>query len=371
MRQASFPKSLTVLQRGLEERLHAGAQLYVSRDNRVLADVAIGESSEGIPMSVDTLMLWRSSTKPIVAVAIALLVERGRLSLTEPVARWIPEFAVHGKERIQLEHLLTHTAGLRSADLSLNETMEWNAALNVIIESRPEPRTGPGAQAGYHLNSTWYLLGEIIRRVDGRDCGRFVREEVFEPLHMNDCWIGMTPKQYREYGRRIGAMHVREDGVLQPHPFLDSEKACSLCQPGSNGRGPIRELGKFYEHLLTARTQHSDSRTSILKPETAERWTSRQRVGMTDQTFRHQIDWGYGFIIDSNRYGKETVPYGYGRLCSESTFGHSGSQSSCAFADPEHDLVVAWVCNGMPGEAAHQRRARELNSAIYEDLGLA
>jgi CubicO group peptidase (beta-lactamase class C family) len=99
-------------------------------------------------------------------------------------------------------------------------------------------------------------------------------------------------------------------------------------------------------------------------------FTSRQRVGVFDDTFRHPLDWGFGFHIDSNRYGKETTPYGYGRFCSDTTFGHSGSQSSCAFADPENDLVVAWVCNGMPGEIRHQRRARELNSAIYQDLGL-
>jgi CubicO group peptidase (beta-lactamase class C family) len=90
-----------------------------------------------------------------------------------------------------------------------------------------------------------------------------------------------------------------------------------------------------------------------------------------DQTFGHTLDYGLGFIVNSNRYGAETVPYGYGRYASEETFGHSGAQSSCAFADPKNHLVVAWAANGMPGERAHQQRQRALNDAIYEQLGVA
>jgi CubicO group peptidase (beta-lactamase class C family) len=98
---------------------------------------------------------------------------------------------------------------------------------------------------------------------------------------------------------------------------------------------------------------------------------TRQRRGLFDETFQHIVDFGLGFLINSNRYGPESVPYGYGRHASEETFGHSGSQSSSAFADPVHSLVVAWVFNGRPGERLHQRRARELNTLIYEDLELA
>ena len=369
--QTPLPRTVSVLEDGRQKGFHLGAQLHISRHGQTLADRAWGEHRPGAPMQRDTLMLWRSATKPIVAVAIAMLVERDKLKLSDPVARWIPEFAAHGKNSIRLEHLLTHTAGMRSADLSLQEDMPWDAALRAILDAKPEPRTEPGAQAGYHLNSSWYVLGELIRRLDGRNCAQFVREEIFEPLQMTDCWIGMDAARYRNYGDRIGIMHVRQNGALRPHPFADSEKACALCQPGSNGRGPMRELGKFYEHLLAARLNGERKGGFLVSPETVRYWTSRRREGMNDQTFRHVIDWGYGFIIDSNRHGPESVPYGYGRHCSEETFGHSGSQSSCAFADPALGLVVAWVCNGMPGEPAHQTRARELNTAIYEDLGLA
>ena len=83
------------------------------------------------------------------------------------------------------------------------------------------------------------------------------------------------------------------------------------------------------------------------------------------------MDWGLGFILNSNRYGAETTPYGYGLHASEDAYGHGGRESSSAFADPTHDLVVIVIFNGMPGEPRHNQRVRDFNTAVYEDLGLA
>jgi CubicO group peptidase (beta-lactamase class C family) len=111
----------------------------------------------------------------------------------------------------------------------------------------------------------------------------------------------------------------------------------------------------------------------ILSADAVDDMTRRHRTGLFDKTFGHVIDFGLGLIINSRDDAEEddALPYGYGPYASRETFGHSGAQSSCAFCDPRHRLVVAWACNGMPGEPAHQRRQRALNAAVYEDLGLA
>jgi len=98
--------------------------------------------------------------------------------------------------------------------------------------------------------------------------------------------------------------------------------------------------------------------------------TERHRVGLMDESFRHVMDWGLGFILDSSHYGVETLPYGYGRYRSPRTFGHGGSQCCTGFADPEHGLAVALAVNGRPGEEAHNIRFRRALSALYEDLEL-
>jgi CubicO group peptidase (beta-lactamase class C family) len=158
-------------------------------------------------------------------------------------------------------------------------------------------------------------------------------------------------------------MHNTLQGRCEPHSFWDSLAGYTTLRPGSSGHGPIRSLGKIYEQLLTPENP-------LLPTAAVHELTRRQRVGLYDETFQHTIDWGLGLIINSAQYGRETVPYGYGLHASADTFGHSGAQSSSAFADPQHDLVIAWVLNGMCGEAAHRPRARALQTAIYEDLGI-
>jgi len=354
----------------IERGLCLGGQLYVSVSGRVVARAAFGENKPGAPLSTDTLMLWLSAGKPITAVAIAQLWEQEALKLDDLVTRFIPEFGQGGKERITIHHLLTHTGGFRGADLTLHEDVDWDAVIACICASPLEPRWLVGKKAGYHLASSWYVLAEIVQRLDGRSFDRYVREMIFEPLGMLDSWMGLPPSEYRRYGERLGWIYTTDKGSVEPHPFWNSARGCALCQPGCNVRAPVNNISRFYEWLLEAYACGTNQGERVLRRETVRALTSRVRTGMFDHTFRHVIDFGLGFIVDSNRYGAETVPYGYGRHCSESAFGHSGSQCSCAFADPGNGLTVAWVFNGRPGEAAHQRRARELNSAIYKDLGL-
>jgi CubicO group peptidase (beta-lactamase class C family) len=360
--------------------LHIGAQMYVSRRRRVLADTAVGEARPGVPMTPDTLMLWMSATKPVTAVCVAQLWERGLLQLDDPVAMHIPAFAAHGKGHITIRHLLTHTAGIRGA--AGNWSREpWEAILAKICDARIEPGWVPGRKAGYHLASSWFLLGELIRVLDGRALPQYVREEIFLPLGMRDSWIGIPAQQYTAYGDRMGVLHDTDVGggeAPRPNTF-DNADIAATSRPGGNGRGPARELGRFYEMLLGEGKGEGEGEgeppgtlngVRILSPQTVDAMTARQRVGMFDHTFKHVIDWGLGFNVNSKQYGVDTVPYGYGPHASWRTFGHGGSQSSVGFADPSHGLAVAIIFNGTPGDAAHNQRIRSVLGTLYEELEL-
>jgi CubicO group peptidase (beta-lactamase class C family) len=164
----------------------------------------------------------------------------------------------------------------------------------------------------------------------------------------------------------MGILHDTSGSEIKPAGF-DTPEMAALCRPGGSGRGPVRELARFYQMLLNGGSLDG---ARIVSPQTVEAMTARHRVGMFDQTFKHVMDWGLGFIVNSNQYGADTVPYGYGPHASWRTFGHSGYQSSVAFADPKNELAVAIVFNGTPGEAAHDRRVRGVLRGLYEDLGL-
>lgn len=360
-----MPRTQEIVRRGMGEGLHIGAQVYVSLGGRVVLDWAVGEARPGVEMTNDTLMVWWSSTKPVAAVAIAQLWERGLLKLDDAVMKFIPEFGMNGKEKITIRHLLTHTAGIRGL-IGKWEEQGWDGIIAAISAMRIEPGWEVGKKAGYHTLTSWYVLGEIVRRVDGRTFEKYVREEIFLPMGMKDSWVGIPPSAYRAYGNRIGVMQNTFKGPGHAAAG-ETEEGTARVRPGANGRGPIRELGVFYEMMLAHGTARGNR---ILLPQTVEALVARHRVGLYDQTFKHVMDWGLGFIVNSAYQGAH-VPYGFGPSASMRTFGHSGHQSSTGFADPEHGLAVAWVMNGTPGEKKHDERVREIDSAIYEDLGLA
>ena len=109
----------------------------------------------------------------------------------------------------------------------------------------------------------------------------------------------------------------------------------------------------------------------ILSPQTVEAVTGRHRTGLFDDTFRQVVDWGLGFLLDSQVYHDRPYSYSYGGHSSPRTFGHAGFQTAAGFADPEHGLVATWAFNGLPGERKHRDRNHQMNTAIYQDLGLA
>ncbi len=358
-------RTRAALEAGLAAGLHVGAQLSVRRGD-CAADVAVGDARPGVPMTPDTVMIWLSATKPAAAVCVAQLWERGLLSLDDPVARFVPEFAAEGKGRITLRHCLTHTAGIRLA--ANNFTKDgWEATIAKVCAAKPEAGWVPGRRAGYHVASTWFLLGEVVRRVDGRPFDRYVREALFLPLGMADSWCGLPPGQYAAYGDRLGVM-VNTDPAYRPVHQWDTPEMAALCKPGGNGRGPARDLVRFYQMLLAGGSLDG---VRVLSPQTVEALTARARVGMFDETFKHPMDWCLGFVPNNAQYGADTARYGYGPHASWWTVGHGGHQSSVAFADVPNRLAAAVIFNGTPGEVPHDRRVRAVLAAVYEDLGLA
>jgi CubicO group peptidase (beta-lactamase class C family) len=356
------PRAIEVIERGRQRGLHAGVQLCVRRRGELIVDVAVGTSPDGRPFNPDTLLPWLSAGKPITALAIERLVlRRGKGKLDEtvldrPVASWIPEFAVNGKESITLGNLLTHQAGMAAVATGWPQA-RWEEIIARVCQAEILAAFKIGVDAAYDPNRSWFILGEILQRTTGRPVSDLLRSEICKPFDMRDSWLMMSPQEHEAYGDRIGAVAARDPEGQARATHGHTLAYLSAPSPGSSWRGPAHDLALFYDQLRQA--------------DDVEIMTRPRRVGIFDRTFQHVVDYGLGVIVDSNRYGKETIPYGFGRHCSTRAFGHGGAQSSIGFADPEYELAVAAVANGLPGDAQHNRRFRDLNSAIYVDLGLA
>ncbi|MGF1679349.1 MAG: serine hydrolase domain-containing protein [Candidatus Methylacidiphilales bacterium] len=355
-----------VFQKGIELGQHFGGQLCVMHEGRTVLDAGWGTSGpDGVGIQSDDVMLWMSSGKPVTAVAIARLVEAGLLHWDTPVCEWIPEFGNQGKEAITLANILSQSAALRGAD-AIDGT-NCGEMLRAIYDLPLDQGQIPGRHAGYHVGGTWMILGEVIRRVTGLSIQSYLKKELFPALEMEGCGLGGADQH--DGGFMTCPLPIFDTTTTSPriHPVYGVETAVRLPRPGRNLHGPIRELARFYaslRHILRGGR-------GILRSETVERMIVPQRpAGMRDLTFGHQADFGFGFYLHPEKYGRGKSSYGYGARASDQSFGHSGAQSSCGFYDPEVDVVVTWVVDGMPGEPKHQRRARALNEALYTDLGI-
>lgn len=360
-----IPLTLAVIHSGITRGLHLGVQLYVSRDLQPIVDLAVGENQPGEPLTSDHVLPWLSAGKPLTALAIMQLVEQGLLDLDRPVMGLISEFGQGGKETITTRHLLTHTAGIDAVALGWPST-PWDEIIARICAAPLKVGSIAGQVPAYDPQRSWFILGEIIQRLRGRPISEVLRTDICVPLGMLDTWLAIPDSGYDEYAPRLGRIQINHAGSLKMNHSHLRETVTSPA-PGSSCRGPIRELARFYEMLLG---EGRWAGQQLLGPESVRQMTTRQRIGMFDQTFQHTVDFGLGLIINSNQYGANTIPYGFGRRSSVNTFGHGGSQSCIGFADPANQLAVAVVANGYPGEVPHNRRFRDLLTAMYDDLGL-
>ncbi len=361
-----MPGTAAAIEDGIERGWHFGAQISVWHDERIVANSGVGTIDGTIPMGDDALNLWMSAGKPIGAVVAKLLEARGLIDLDTPVPEYWPEFGVNGKEAITTRHILTHTAGIRTAESASSKT-DLDEVLSIIAETRIEQDWAPGKRAGYHAFSGWQVLGELVRRISGQRYDEFAEVEVFRPLGMKTSTYLISTQQAEELGERFAPLHGRTAEGLKPHPEATPEFTSSFVRPGGGLFSDALDLTRFYRMLLSFGELEG---TKMLEPNDAAEITSPQRTGMVDETFGHVMDWGLGVMFDNKIYGT-TAPYGYGPHASARTFGHGGRQAATGFADPENDLVVALVFNGMPGEPTHDKRLRQATAAIYEDLRLA
>ena len=360
-----LPRAVKLIRDGVEAGLHPGAQLCVWRDGQPLVDAAFGD------VAADTLMLWQSAGKPLTAVAVAQLVERGELGLDESVAEYVPGFERHGKGGITLRHVLTHTGGFRAVRLRYPE-QTWDEAVEAVCDARLETGWILVEDAGYHVHSGWTVLARVVEVVGGLPIGEYVRQRVLEPVGLMDSWLGMPAEVHERYAAagRLSVMRDTSGYETKTLPYHTAPWATGT-RPGGNFFAPARDVARFYQMLLNGGTLDGER---VLEPDTVGLFTARHREGRYDRTFRAVVDWGLGFILNSRRHDAENAgpaPYGYGPCADDSTFGHGGNQCAAAFADPAHGLAVALCFNGMPGEPRHQQRVNTILAAVYEDLGLA
>ena len=176
-----------LVQEAIRRRELPGAVVVVGHGEEIGYQKAFGNRAvEPAPevMTLNTIFDLASLTKVVATTtSIMILVEEGRIRLTDRVASYIPSFARSGKAEITVRHLLTHTSGLRP-DLDLADS--WTGYDTAIARATEEvPTAAPGERVVYS-DINFFLLGDIVSRVSGMTLDRFAQSRIFEPLGMHD-----------------------------------------------------------------------------------------------------------------------------------------------------------------------------------------
>jgi len=364
----NFPAVAAAIEDGISRSLHTGVQIYVSLNCKPVLNAALGDASPASVMTNAHLMPWRSAGKPVTALLTLKLFSEMGISLQTKISELLPETTGCGAATVF--DILTHQAGFPQAETGWPQ-LDWDSSIRQILSltvNHAEQR------AAYHPQSSWFVLGEILRQLKRTATGALpsftdlLTRELLEPLGLSCTFCGIPESLLLERPDLLPQLYDREKGQLTPSLY-STTPWMTQPSPGGNLRGPVQELGRFFELLL--RQGRLENGTEFVPAHLVETMTRRHRIGLFDETLQHTVDFGLGVLCDSRQYGVETVPYGFGKFCSTRAFGHGGSQCSMAFCDPEAALVVVWSANGFCGEGQHQRRNRMLNEAVYADLKLS
>ncbi|MGC4807624.1 serine hydrolase [Micromonospora sp. DT233] len=362
----------------LGEHQHLGLQLYVSLAGEPVHDRVAGRREDGTPLGGDDVLPWFSGGKPLVAASVAELWRRGSLDPDEPVATYLPAFGVGGKDAITLRHLLTHCSGRLLTDDPADAdpyVVGYARATDRALGARLHPDDVPGRQASYSSSAIgWLTLAEVLRQLDGRDFDRFVADEFAGPLGAAYHY-GFSADELRGLGSRVGTYH-RGRGAQFSSPqeartgaesrrLLASGLVHTTRHPGEGLWASVRSMARFYE-LLRRRAAGEEGDGPLDSPTVAQMIRPQRPSFFAEAPL---IDFGLGLTLESRRHGEEHAYYG--SHTSPRTFGHQGHGSSpMAYVDPEHDLVVAFNGNGLPGFAAGKAIWHRISDAVYRELGL-
>ena len=181
-----FEKVFEQFRENLETKIDVGASFSVYSNNKVLINLAGGYKNKDKtePWSLDTTVCVHSTGKGIVAMCLALLIDRGLLNLDEAVANYWPEFSSNSKGNISVKTLLSHQAGLFAWKEKMMEEdfLNWDYCVGLLANQ--ETLHEPNSKICYHAKSIGFLIGELVKRITGNSIGKFLKDELADPLNV-------------------------------------------------------------------------------------------------------------------------------------------------------------------------------------------
>jgi len=365
----------TVLEMLVRETPEIGLQVAAYLDGDLVVDAWAGAADcvTGKPVDGDTLFMLSSTTKGIVATCMHICVERYKLSYDMPIADIWPAFAAHGKGHATLRHALCHQTGVPQTPVGYTPDWlpDWDRMCRGIADL--EPRFPPGTRTAYQSVTFGYIIGEILRRVDGRPISRFLAEELCAPLGIEGAYLGVPDDALHRVARLVDAPPaplayqagmVGEPAGCEVAAAFNRREVLQASVPSSGGVFSARGLARHYAMLAGFGTLDG---VRILPAERVREAMALQTYEM-DEIYHVRTRRGLGY-----RLGADASP-----LASSTAFGHVGGGGSFGYADPERRLAIGFAKNYfvyntaiVTPEKPPPSTAHHMAAALFDALGLA
>jgi CubicO group peptidase (beta-lactamase class C family) len=358
----------------------AGAATLVVRDGRIVARDSAGvmDLATGVPMRTDALFLIASMTKPVTSVAAMMLVEEGRMMLSDPISRYLPGFAEQrvlvpdseapggirlepARRQITVRDLLTHRSGISYGFIDNTAVGDAYRAAGVqdgpgavgLTQAENMARLAPLALAHHPGSAFRYglstdVLGHLVEVVSGMPLDEFFRRRIFAPLAMHDTDFHVPEAKVG----RLAAMHTQErDGTLRstgPDP-----RNSSLLSGGSGLYSTLDDYARFGQMLLNKGELDG---VRILGTKTVELMTVSHTTDIGGAVAGGGQDFGLGFGVLAE-LGRSSS------MGSEGNFGWGGAWGTTFWADPQERIVAVGMIQLSGGQTRFQGGFR---NAVYQ-----
>ena len=312
----------------------AGAVTLVARDGKVFNLEAVGfqDLESRKPMRTDTIFDIRSVTKVVTAIGVMILIEEGKLTLNDPIEKYLPEFKTAAQKTtgsITIHHLLTHTSGLPSARPTEIEnitiTRDRTLAEVVALLATQEPEFTPGTQFRY-TSGGFAILGRIIEVVSGKPYEQFVKERIFDPLGMRDSFF-FIPAEKRA---RVATVYRRQNGKLERWQEIDEyTKRAKYSAPEFGMYSTAQDLAALGQMMLndgTFKGRRILSRLSVAV------MTSNHTLNIKSVVTQRPAHHGLGLGLSGD-------PMDDFPLTSPGSYGHNGAFGAMIWIDPKERLI--------------------------------
>jgi CubicO group peptidase (beta-lactamase class C family) len=284
-------------------------------------------------VEADSTYAAASLTKPVTATALMILVERGKVSLNEPVSTYLPEFTGGERGKVRVLDLLTHTSGLPDQLPEISELFRARAPLSEFVKhTYATPLLFTPGTAWHYQSSGVLLAAEIVERISGMPLREFEQKEIFGPLGMEDSVLGLGRLRVSD------TVQIQDDPDDKPVALaandltardVNTEYWRNLGNPWGGMHTTTRDLAILLQTFLNG---GSYAGKRLLSPGTMKAMISNQNAHLN-------APWGLGWLLgDSN--GKDL-----GDLVSPSAFGHMGSCGNMEWADPETQVICVVLTN--------------------------